>query len=90
MRTLLAVAAALLLAAPCTLAQDADRSSVEDFGLGAGLGELSTDIDRDSTFGAGLGFTVAEDANLRAEYEVVDIDRFDNRHAVWLTAARRF
>ena len=46
--------------------------------------------DRDSIFGAGIGFTIAERLNLRAEYEVVEIDGLDDPNAVWLTAAWRF
>jgi hypothetical protein len=46
--------------------------------------------DRDPIFGAGIGFTVAERLNLRAEYEVVEIDGLDDPNAVWVTAAWRF
>jgi len=46
--------------------------------------------DRDPIFGAGIGFTIAERLNLRAEYEVVEIDGLDDPNAVWLTAAWRF
>jgi hypothetical protein len=51
---------------------------------------LVDDSDRDPIFGAGIGVTVAERVNLRAEYEVVEIDQLDDSHAVWLTAAWRF
>ena len=51
------------------------------------LADLS---DRDPIFGAGIGFTIAERLNLRAEYEVVEIDGLDDPDAVWLTAAWRF
>jgi OmpA-OmpF porin, OOP family len=51
------------------------------------LADLS---DRDPIFGAGIGFTIAERLNLRAEYEVVEIDGLDDPNAVWLTAAWRF
>jgi hypothetical protein len=51
---------------------------------------LATDSDRDSIFGAGIGFTIAERLNLRAEYEVVEIDGLDEPNAVWVTAAWRF
>jgi hypothetical protein len=46
--------------------------------------------DRDPVFGAGLGVTVGKRVNLRAEYEVVEIDGLDDSNAIWLTAAWRF
>jgi hypothetical protein len=52
--------------------------------------EVFEDSDRDPVFSTGIGFTVAERVNLRLEYEVVDIDTFDDAHAVWLNAAWRF
>jgi hypothetical protein len=51
---------------------------------------LADSSDRDPIFGAGIGFTIAERLNLRAEYEVVEIDGLDDPGAVWLTAAWRF
>jgi hypothetical protein len=51
---------------------------------------LADSSDRDPIFGAGIGFTIAERLNLRAEYEVVEIDGLDDPNAVWLTAAWRF
>lgn len=51
---------------------------------------LVDDSSRDPIFGAGLGLTVAKRLNLRAEYEVVEIDGLDDSNAVWLTAAWRF
>jgi hypothetical protein len=51
---------------------------------------LADNSDRDPIFGAGIGFTVARRVNLRAEYEVVEIDGLDDPNAVWLTAAWRF
>ena len=41
-------------------------------------------------FGARIGLNFAERLNLRAEYEVVEIDGLDDPNAVWLTAAWRF
>ena len=46
--------------------------------------------DRDPIFGAGIGVTVARRLNLRAEYEVLEIDGVDDPNAVWVTAAWRF
>jgi hypothetical protein len=51
---------------------------------------LADSSDRDPIFGAGIGFTIAERLNLRAEYEVVEIDGLGDPNAVWLTAAWRF
>ena len=51
---------------------------------------LAAVSDRDPIFGAGIGFTIAERLNLRAEYEVVEIDGLDDPNAVWVTAAWRF
>jgi hypothetical protein len=46
--------------------------------------------DHDSIFGAGIGLTIAERLDLRAEYEVLEIDGLDRPNAVWVTAAWRF
>jgi hypothetical protein len=43
--------------------------------------------DRAAMFGAGVGVTIAERLNLRAEYEVVEIDGLDDPNAIWVTAA---
>jgi hypothetical protein len=51
---------------------------------------LANNSDRDPIFGAGIGLNFAERLNLRAEYEVVEIDGLDDPNAVWLTAAWRF
>jgi OOP family OmpA-OmpF porin len=53
-------------------------------------GQVFDDSGRDPVFGAGIGFTVAQRLNLRAEYEVVDIEGLDDAKAVWITAAWRF
>jgi len=44
----------------------------------------------DVVLGAGIGGTVLERLNLRAEYERIDIDELDDADAVWLTASWRF
>lgn len=61
-----------------------------DLEIESGNTALVDDSDRDPIFGAGIGVTIAERVNLRAEYEVVEIDQLDDSHAVWLTAAWRF
>jgi OOP family OmpA-OmpF porin len=43
----------------------------------------------DLIYGGGVGLTLADHLQLRAEYEVVDLDR-GNSDAVWLSAAWRF
>ena len=94
--------ASLLLPTPLVWAQNEDNS--DGFYLGVALGDFSTEIvtngsgntalvrdsDRDPLFSAGIGDTIAERVNLRAEYEVVEIDQLDDSHACWRTAARRF
>jgi hypothetical protein len=51
---------------------------------------FATSRDRDTIFGAGVGVTIAEGLNLRAEYEVVEIDGLESPNAVWVRAAWRF
>jgi opacity protein-like surface antigen len=51
---------------------------------------LIDDSGEDPVYGVGIGFTVAERLNLRAEYERVDIETFDDANAVWLSANWRF
>jgi opacity protein-like surface antigen len=50
----------------------------------------STHSGNDFLWGGGLGVTVLDHLNLRAEYEAVDIDRAKNSDAIWLSAAWRF
>jgi hypothetical protein len=61
-----------------------------DLEIDRGNTALIDDSDRDPIFGAGIGVTVAKRLNLRAEYEVVEIDGLDESNAVWITAAWRF
>jgi hypothetical protein len=51
---------------------------------------LADNSSRDPVFGAGIGVNLGEHLNLRAEYEVVEIDGLDDPNAVWVTAAWRF
>ncbi|HVJ30525.1 MAG TPA: porin family protein [Gammaproteobacteria bacterium] len=51
---------------------------------------LADNSSRDPVFGAGIGVNLGEHLNLRAEYEVVEIDGLEDPNAVWLTAAWRF
>jgi hypothetical protein len=51
---------------------------------------LADNSSRDPVFGAGIGANLGEHLNLRAEYEVVEIDGLDDPKAVWVTAAWRF
>jgi hypothetical protein len=48
------------------------------------------DSGEDPVYSAGIGLTVIERLNLRAEYEFIDIDEFDEAEAAWVTAAWRF
>jgi hypothetical protein len=44
----------------------------------------------DLLYGGGVGVTILERLNLRAEYEVVDLEDASNSDAMWLAAAWRF
>lgn len=44
----------------------------------------------DPVYSAGIGFTLFERLALKAEYEVVDINEYDDADAVWISAAWRF
>jgi hypothetical protein len=61
-----------------------------DLSVERGETPLVDESDRDPIYGAGIGVTVARSLNLRAEYEVVDIDQLDDSDAIWLTASWRF
>jgi hypothetical protein len=52
--------------------------------------ETFHDSGNDPIYGVGIGVTVLEHLNLRAEYERVDIEEFDDANAVWLSANWRF
>jgi OmpA-OmpF porin, OOP family len=54
------------------------------------LDETFSDSGEDAVFGVGIGVTVLEHLNLRAEYERIDIEEFDDADAVWLSANWRF
>jgi hypothetical protein len=44
----------------------------------------------DPVYSVGVGITVLERLNLALEYEVIDIDQFDDADAAWITAAWHF
>jgi hypothetical protein len=44
----------------------------------------------DAVYSAGIGFTLFERLNLKAEYEVVDINELDDANAAWISATWRF
>lgn len=44
----------------------------------------------DFFYGAGLGITVLDHLNVKAEYQRLDLKNYDNSDVVWLTAAWRF
>jgi opacity protein-like surface antigen len=54
------------------------------------LDETFHDSGNDPVYGIGIGVTVLERLNLRAEYERIDIESFDDANAVWLSANWRF
>jgi outer membrane autotransporter protein len=51
---------------------------------------LLDDSGSDPVYGVGIGFTFAERLNLRAEYERIDIEEFDEADAVWIGLNWRF
>jgi Outer membrane protein beta-barrel domain len=51
---------------------------------------LIDDSGHDPVYGVGIGFTVLKRLNLRAEYERIDIEQFNDANAVWLSANWRF
>jgi hypothetical protein len=59
--------------------------------------EVNLDLDNvidesgnDPVYSAGIGFTLFQRLNLELEYEVIDIDEFDEADAVWISASWRF
>ena len=54
-----------------------------------GATELFDESDNDPVYSVGIGFEIAERAVLRLEYEIIDIDSFDDAEAIWFTAAWR-
>jgi len=51
--------------------------------------EVFDESDNDPVYSVGIGFEIAERAVLRLEYEVIDIETYDDAEAIWLTAAWR-
>ena len=45
--------------------------------------------DNDPVYSVGAGFEIAERVVLRLEYEIIDIETFDDAEAIWFTAAWR-
>jgi OOP family OmpA-OmpF porin len=52
--------------------------------------EVIDESGSDPVYSAGIGFTLFERLNLKAEYEVIDIGDFDDANAVWISANWRF
>ena len=48
------------------------------------------DTGNDPVYSVGVGVTLVEHLNLKAEYEAIDIDAFDEAEAFWLSASWRF
>ncbi|MFT3906363.1 MAG: outer membrane beta-barrel protein [Steroidobacteraceae bacterium] len=58
---------------------------------GAGSPRITSSHSRtDLLWGGGVGITVLEHLNLRAEYERIEIDNAKDSNALWLGAAWRF
>jgi OOP family OmpA-OmpF porin len=52
--------------------------------------EVFDESDEDPVYSVGAGVEIAERFILRLEYEIIDIEAFDDAEAVWFTAAWRF
>ena len=62
-------------------------SSVE---ANLGSTEVLDESDEDPVYSVGAGVEVAERFILRLEYEIIDVEAFDDAEAIWFTAAWRF
>ena len=51
--------------------------------------EVFDESDSDPVYSVGAGFEIAERIVLRLEYEIIDIETFDDAEAIWFTAAWR-
>ena len=51
--------------------------------------EFFDESDSDPVYSVGAGFEIAERVVLRLEYEIIDIETFDDAEAIWFTAAWR-
>ncbi len=51
---------------------------------------VSDDSGEDFVYGGGIGLTFFDRLHTRLEYEVIDIDKFDDANALWVSAAWRF
>ena len=61
-------------------------------GIGSGDGDVleSSDNGEAVVYGIGAGVTFIEHINVNIEYELMDIDEFDDANVLWITAAWRF
>src|SRR5688572_13456693 len=51
--------------------------------------EFFDESDSDPVYSVGFGFELAERVVLRLEYEIIDIESYDDAEAIWFTAAWR-
>ena len=51
--------------------------------------EILDESESDPVYSVGVGFEIAERVVLRLEYEIIDIETFDDTEAIWFTAAWR-
>jgi opacity protein-like surface antigen len=61
-------------------------------GIGSGDGDVleSSDNGEAVVYGIGAGVTFIEHINVNLEYELMDIDDFDDANVLWITGAWRF
>lgn len=66
------------------------RVNFDSPGPGQNAGIDTSHTRSDIAYGGGIGTTLFQHLNIKAEYEVFDIDNAPSSNAVWLTAAWRF
>jgi hypothetical protein len=71
------------------------RAGVVFYDLELNVDDDNNDISLDESgedlvYSAGIGFTILERLNLKAEYEVIEISELDDADAVWISANWRF
>lgn len=71
------------------------RAGVVFYDLKLNVDDVNNDIALDESgedlvYSAGIGFTIFDHLNLKAEYEAIEISELDDADAVWISANWRF
>lgn len=61
-----------------------------DLHVRLGADDVIDESGSDAVYSAGVGYTLLGRLNFKAEYEVIDINDYDDANAVWISAAWRF